>query len=126
MSEILSSVPVAGFSGHHTLHCTNWPTTFDYGCQNEEGDDWTLLSKSVNTTDECEILCLKHASDVGCCSVFPGYECYWKGGATVMNATSSNSSLAVACTYNEPGMHYSISPTNSDNDLNSILEYLIL
>ena len=86
------------------MHCTNWPTSFDYECQKEEGDDWKLLGDSINTTDECELLCLQNTSDVGCCSVLPGDECYWKGGATVEKAIGDNSSLAVACTYTEPGI----------------------
>ena len=94
------------------MHCTNWPSSFDYECQNEEGDDWTLLSDSINTTDECELLCLQNASDVGCCSVSPGDECYWKGGATVAKAIGDNSSLAVACTYTEPGILCYILSTN--------------
>ena len=103
------SISVPTFSGH-TLLCANWPTSFDYGCHNEEGDDLALLGGSINSTDECEFLCLQNASDEGCCSVSPGDECYWKGGDTVTKTTSNNSSLAVACTYSKPGILYSILP----------------
>ena len=105
------------FSGH-TLLCENWHTSIGYGCQNNEGDEWTLLSDSINLTDECEFLCLQNASDAGCCSVSNGDECYWKGGATVTETAGKNNSLAVACTYAEPGMLYSILPINSKVDPN--------
>ena len=63
-------------------------------------------------TDECELLCLQNASDVGCCSLSSRDECYWKGGATITKTKGDNNSLAVACTYTEPGMVYSILPIN--------------
>ena len=82
--------------------CDNWPSLSNYTC--EGGDKWTQLENYDVGTYECESLCLKHASDVGCCHMRRTDGCFWKGRANVTRYNTKEAvTTTVACTYSEPG-----------------------